>query len=85
VRDKLSQPYKIEACFSFVYLKFLFLDSKMIDRRFLTEWYQAFPKLSLLHISSWSRDKYDSMMIVMMMMNKYIVPKRVITNFINFF
>ena len=52
--DQVSDPYKTTGENWFLYiLIFKFLDSNLEDKRFCTEWEQAFPDFSLLLISSW--------------------------------
>jgi len=54
VRDQVSYPYKVTGKITLpCILIFIFLDSKPEDRRFCTEWHQAFPDFSLPLISSW--------------------------------
>ena len=54
VNDQVSHPYKTTEKYIVLYiLIFKFLDSKLEDKRFCTEWQQAFPDFSLLLISSW--------------------------------
>jgi len=53
VSDQVSHPYKTIGKIIFLYiLIFKFLDSNLEDKRFCTEWHQAFPDLNLLLISS---------------------------------
>ena len=53
VNDQISHPYKTTRKIIVLYiLIFKFFDSNMEDRRFCTEWQQAFPGLNLLLISS---------------------------------
>ena len=54
VSDQVSHPYKTtgEIIFLFI-LIFIFLDSKLEDKRFCTKWQQALPDFNLLLISSW--------------------------------
>jgi len=54
VIDQVSYPYKITGKITLPCISlFIFLDSKPEDRRFCTEWHQAFPDFSLPLISSW--------------------------------
>jgi len=59
VSDQVSHPYKttskIIVLYIYIYIHiyiliFKFLDSNLEDKRFSTEWYQAFPDLNLLLI-----------------------------------
>ena len=53
VNDQVSHPYKTTGKIIILYiLIFKFLGSNLEDKRFCTEWYQAFPNLNLLLISS---------------------------------
>jgi len=53
VSDQVSHPYKTTGKILFLYiLIFTFMDSKLEDQRFCTEWQQAFPECNLLLISS---------------------------------
>ena len=53
VNDQVTHPYKTSGKIIVLYtLFFKFLDSNLEDKRFCTEWYQAFPDLNLLLISS---------------------------------
>ena len=53
VSNEVSHPYKTTGKIIIPYI-FIFLDSKLEDKRFYPEWYQAFPDFSLLIISSWT-------------------------------
>jgi len=54
VRDQVSQPYKTKDKIMVLYiLIFKFLDSRLEDKRFCTEWQQAFLDFNLLLIPSW--------------------------------
>ena len=53
-RDQVLRPYKVTGKITLPYiLIFIFLGSKPEDRRYCTEWHQAFPDYSLPLISSW--------------------------------
>ena len=45
--------------YSFVYLNFIFLDGKLEDKKFYTEWQHIFPDFNLLLISSWMKFRFD--------------------------
>jgi hypothetical protein len=54
VSDQVSQPYKTTGKIIVLYiLTFKFCYSKLEDKRFCTEWQEAFPDFNLLLISSW--------------------------------
>ena len=54
VSDQVSHPYKTTGAIIFLYIRiFIFLDSKLENKRFCTEWYQAFPDFHLFLIYSW--------------------------------
>ena len=64
VKDQVSHPYKTTGKITVLYiLIFKFLDSNLEDKRFYTEWQQAFPDFNLLLISStiefWFVPKYS--------------------------
>ena len=51
---QVSHPYKTKGKITVMYfLIFKFLDSDLEDKRFCTEWKQAFPDFNLPLISSW--------------------------------
>jgi len=53
VSDLVSHPYKTTVKIIILYvLIFIFLDNKLEDKTFCTEWYQAFPDLNVL-LTSW--------------------------------
>jgi len=53
VSDQVSHPYKTTGKIRVPYiLKFKFMDSNIEDKRFCTEWQEAFPDLNVLLISS---------------------------------
>ena len=52
--DQVPYPYKTTGTIIVLYILILkVFDSKLEDKRFCTEWYQAFPEFNLLLISSW--------------------------------
>jgi hypothetical protein len=52
-RDKASHPYKtIRKTIVLYTLIFIFLDNKLQNKKFCTEWNKAFPEFNLLLISS---------------------------------
>jgi len=54
VRDQVSHPHKTTNKITVLYISiFKSLDSKLEDKRFCTEWQQAFPDFNLLLISTW--------------------------------
>jgi hypothetical protein len=53
VSDQVSRPYKTDKTVVLYISIFIFLSSKLEDKRFYTEWLQAFPDFNLLLISSW--------------------------------
>ena len=54
VSNKISHPYKTTDKIMLLYiLIFKFLDSKLEDKRFCTEWWQAYHYFSVFLISSW--------------------------------
>jgi hypothetical protein len=56
VSDQISHPYKTNDKIMFLYiLRFKFLDSKLEDKIFRTQWQQTFPGFKLLLISSWMK------------------------------
>jgi hypothetical protein len=53
VSDNVSHPYKTTGKITFVYtLNCIFLNNKLEDKIFITEWYQTFPDFSLPLIST---------------------------------
>ena len=69
--DQISHPYKTIGKIIILYylikiivlyiLILKFLDSKPENKRFCTEWQQAFPEFSLLLISSWIEFLYEAL------------------------
>ena len=54
VSNQVSHPYKTTGKMIVLYILIsTFLCIKLEDKRFCTKWYQAFPDISLLLISSW--------------------------------
>jgi hypothetical protein len=63
VSDQVSHPYKTTDTIRALYiLIFTILGSRLEDKRFCTEWQQAFPECSLLFI--YSRMEFESVRVV---------------------
>jgi hypothetical protein len=61
----------------------MFLDSRREDRRFWTEWQQAFPEFNLILISSW--DKYWFLTVVPKYLNCVTFLKHLLAIFMSWF
>ena len=55
VRGQVSHPYKTTRKIIVLYI-LIFLDSKLEDKRFCTDWYQTFPDFKLLLVFSWAEN-----------------------------
>ena len=70
VSDQVSHPYKTTVKIRVLnILIFKFFDSKLEDKRFCTEWKQAFPDFNMLLVSSWME-----VWFVQFFLNIWILP-----------
>jgi hypothetical protein len=79
VRDQVSHPYKTTGKIIVLYT-FKFLDSKPEDKRFCTEWQQAFPFFNLPLISFWI--EFWFVRVVTKYWNPSTLPKELLSIFI---
>jgi hypothetical protein len=80
VSDQVSHPYRTPGNIIVLYiLTFTLLDSKLEDKRFCTEWWQAFPDFNLLLISSWK--EFLFVRVVPKYLNCTTVSKDLLTSF----
>ena len=81
VSDQVSNPYKTTGKIMVLYIIiFIVFDSKLEDKRFCTDWKQAFPHFNLRLISAWI--EFWSIKIVPKYLNSSTLSKELLLIFI---
>ena len=81
VSNQVSHPQKTTGKIIVLYMvTFTFLDSKLEDKRFCTEWWQALPDFSLLLIYSWT--DFSFVKVVPKCWNSFTLSKDLLSLFI---